>query len=541
MIPATISLHTESKAEHTVFSRLRDSLDSSYTVFHSYDVILRRMKSRLVDNEIDFLIFARDRGLLVLEVKGGVIGYDGMKRQWLQNGRPLARSPYLQAKTNKYVIENFLQNKIKKNLKSLIGYAVCFPDIFSGVTKLPAEAEQKITITGRELPHLDVILPTIMQSFIDEYVCQKNSRELEAVRKALLQQFEYGTSLIDLIGQAEQKIFELTEEQYAALDTLYERKKALIKGYAGTGKTILAVKKAQELAQEGKKVLILCFNKLLGEYIKKSIDGAPGDITASTYHDFCQKKLKEAGIDIKEQPHNPKIYYKEIPDQFDKLLKKHPLQYDAIIVDEGQDFMPPYWITIEQMLTPDGHFYIFYDPYQNIYNNTLEFPITSEPLVLARNCRNTRHIAQHLAHFTERKMRLKDDAPEGVPVVEKWCATDQERRKELSRILHKLIQEEGIAKDRVVIIGNHSIDNTCLKDHHQVGNYTVEQDPQEGSPAIRYHTVWKFKGCEADAAILLDVDTNENRWRPNDFYTALSRAKFLLYVLHKDQQPDAQK
>ena len=536
MIPATISPQNQSKAEAKLFSALKNSsLDDSYCIFHSLDILSRNLQNKFIDGEVDFLIFCQKFGLLTVEVKGGRIKYDGTSKQWLQNDKPLKESPYHQAMKNKFAVSAYLHRQLGKKLPLSLAHAACFPDVFQKIGSVPAEADPQITITGKDLPYLNVAIPSIMDYFCKQNHEPLNKTDTKYVRETLMGVFEYGASLIDLMGQAEYQVFRLTEEQYSALDTLYERKKALIKGYAGTGKTILAIKKAKELAQDGKKVLILCFNKLLGEYLKKSIAGASGDITAATYHAFCLERLREAGIVIKEQPHDPEIYYKDIPDRFDQLLKKHPLQYDAIIVDEGQDFMTQYWITIEQMLAPDGHFYIFYDPYQNIHKNDLDFPVAAEPLVMNRNCRNTRHIAKQLTAFIDCKMKLRDDAPEGVPVEEKWCATDHERRKELGRILHTLILEEHIPKERIVILGNHSIENTCLKGHHQIGNFTIEQDPAEGSQSLRYHTIWKFKGCEADAVILLDVDKNEDRWTPYDLYTAMSRAKFVLYILYKSQ------
>jgi superfamily I DNA/RNA helicase len=44
-------------------------------------------------------------------------------------------------------------------------------------------------------------------------------------------------------------------------------------------------------------------------------------------------------------------------------------RYDAIIVDEGQDFRDHWWIPLEDLFA-DAHrgvFYIFLDPGQNIY------------------------------------------------------------------------------------------------------------------------------------------------------------------------------
>ena len=68
MIPATLSRETESKAEEKVFYALRNSLDDSHTIFHSFDLPMRNLQNKLIDAEIDFLIFQQGRGLLALEV-----------------------------------------------------------------------------------------------------------------------------------------------------------------------------------------------------------------------------------------------------------------------------------------------------------------------------------------------------------------------------------------------------------------------------------------------------------------------------------------
>ena len=44
----------------------------------------------------------------------------------------------------------------------------------------------------------------------------------------------------------------------------------------------------------------------------------------------------------------------------------------------------------------------------------------------------------------------------------------------------------------------------------------------------------KFKGCDADIVILLDLDKSDSRWNHSGIYTAASRAKNLLYVIKKD-------
>lgn len=210
MVPSHLSLKIGSKAEGKVFHALQNSLNDSHTIFHSFDILARNLQNKFIDAEIDFLIFHHKDGLLTLEVKGGNIGFNG--EQWIQNGKPLTKSPYQQAKKNKYAVSNYLQKKLGKVPPITFGHAVCFPDVFTEMTDLPAEAHPAITITGNLISHLESIIPTIFNSFKKDLHKQLTSKESEAVRKVMIPEFEYGTSLVDMMGIAEQQLFRLTEE-----------------------------------------------------------------------------------------------------------------------------------------------------------------------------------------------------------------------------------------------------------------------------------------------------------------------------------------
>lgn len=91
MIPATISAETLSTAERELFLCLEKSLNDSYTVFHSYNLLSRTSEGRLIDAEIDFLVLLEGKGLVVLEVKGGEIRCDG-SGNWYQNDMPMKKA-----------------------------------------------------------------------------------------------------------------------------------------------------------------------------------------------------------------------------------------------------------------------------------------------------------------------------------------------------------------------------------------------------------------------------------------------------------------
>ena len=80
--------------------------------------------------------------------------------------------------------------------------------------------------------------------------------------------------------------------------------------------------------------------------------------------------------------------------------------------------------------------------------------------------------------------------------------------------------------------------NTCIGDDPQVGDFTLSENGAErGSNIVSYMTYMRFKGCESDAVILLDVDAeNDSRWATRErLYCAMSRARVILYVLYRNE------
>ena len=68
--------------------------------------------------------------------------------------------------------------------------------------------------------------------------------------------------------------------------------------------------------------------------------------------------------------------------------------FDALIVDEAQDFEDTWWIALTEILkSPEkGVMYVFFDDNQQLYQQISNIPITSPPFPLVDNCRNTQNI-----------------------------------------------------------------------------------------------------------------------------------------------------
>ena len=88
--------------------------------------------------------------------------------------------------------------------------------------------------------------------------------------------------IADIFERERRKIDELTQQQFHILKMLRRYRRAAIVGGAGTGKTLLAMEKAQQLADAGYRVLFLCFNRTLADWLSSHI--ANDQIVTMTYH-----------------------------------------------------------------------------------------------------------------------------------------------------------------------------------------------------------------------------------------------------------------
>lgn len=153
-----------------------------------------------------------------------------------------------------------------------------------------------------------------------------------------------------------------------------------IKGAAGSGKTFILAARAAILAAEEKNVLVITFNITLINYI---LDMAVrfaqsgkvrSQIVALNFHAWCKRvalasghysdyqelwKGEDAGGVLKSgMARAAREWLSEVGEEE---------KWDAILVDEGQDFELEWWIALRQALKPGGEAMLCADNAQNIY------------------------------------------------------------------------------------------------------------------------------------------------------------------------------
>ena len=169
---------------------------------------------------------------------------------------------------------------------------------------------------------------------------QLGSDGLRALEDILAKPFQLRTPLGALISRDDDELRILTQQQFHILRAIEQVSKAAISGGAGTGKTVLAMEEARRWAESGARTLFLCFNRGLAKDVCYRLkDGPP--VSVMTFHQLCKELIDRAKIAIPTSDSKSRKLWEDYPilllEAFDHLPQE---RFDAIIVDEGQDFLP---------------------------------------------------------------------------------------------------------------------------------------------------------------------------------------------------------
>lgn len=538
-----------SQAEATVYRCCRDSLDDSYIIIHGKSYVAPRKGGGHKDGEADFVIFSAKHGLLTIEVKGGGVSYDPATgwRSVDRTGQSYdIKDPVAQAKDQKYAILNQLQsNQAWTALRRRIplGHAVLLPDITSVSNLRLPECPDEIIGGNAELRDLAGWLDRVFRYWSGPDYTPLGADGLQVVQRVLCQPIDVRPLLRDILAADNRLRIRLTNEQASVLRTLGRHKRAAIVGAAGTGKTVLAVEKARMLADLGKNVLLLCYNKALGATLSRQF-ALPSRVLACTFHQFCQKsalKCVEAGrpdpIDrAKAEVPNEDYFDIQLPLAAFYAIEElgDTLRFDAIVIDEGQDFGEEYWLPVEMALrsSEDSWLYVFYDENQRLYSRVSSFPIPEpDTYPLTKNCRNSRPV-HDLAYRYYEGEHAESSGIEGVdPVVIKSHSIESQA-KQIARYVTRLIHDENVSPESIgVLVAGHPKERfyDLLRSEKLPRSVRWSREEHFQDESVLMDTVKRFKGLERDVVFLwLDQSSvGEDAL----MYVGISRAKSVLYLV----------
>lgn len=509
-------------SERKVFEAL-SQLDDDWMVFHS--VAWQGARGpRQNDGEADFVVAHPKRGAAIIEVKGGGIALvDGQWTSKDRYGEVHVINPFGQVRDSKYILGEYLAEHLPRaGRKVHMGHAVVFPDVeIAG--DLSPEAQREIILDRYDLRDIERSINRVAGHWNDS--TKFDPEQFAALQRALAPTKRVRRLLRHEVEDRVEDLIELTDQQVRALGFLRRQRRALITGGAGTGKTVLAAERAEQLANEGLQVLFLCFNAPLGAKLAEDF-GEHQTITVGNFHKIARQIVDDADLLPAIGADDQAFWWEVLPSLLPDAAQTLGMSYDAIVVDEGQDFHANWWTALELLLSDadDGFFYVFADDNQNVYRADWERPFEGEPFVLDINCRNTSQIAARVGGVFEREEpSLGVDGP--PPAFIELPAIGQ-APKRLASILGKLITDEGMRPDQIVILSDERKLVDGLRGQEIDGNSLVEH----GQKGIVVETVHRFKGLESDAILLVlgDVESSEGRTLA---YVGMSRARIVLFVL----------
>ncbi|EMR07344.1 DNA-dependent helicase II [Bhargavaea cecembensis DSE10] len=451
MIPETIRT-SATAGERLLFRTMKQVLPDDVIVYYEPEIHGRRP---------DFVLIGPDIGMVVLEVKDYTRNtlYHLNKDEWtlLTSGGSHAtvKNPALQAKEYMFHIKNVLEKdkslvhlegKYQFRLKFPCGYGTVFTRLHEKdmvQNHLYAVLDPERTFTRDAIdPDLDGFSE---EEFI-ERICglssmtftlrePLNREEIDAIRYHLFPEVRISAEFREAAPYKDQLLLSLRDLK--AMDLHQENlakqlgdKNRLIRGVAGSGKTLILASRAKLLAKEHPdwKILILCYNISLSRSIEslvirmmnepdnlfdfnftaeqkqeRSKSPGTGNVIVRNFHAWLRNDLK-----ISEQ---------QIPFFLGKLEQGEAVlpSYDAILIDEGQDFEPEWFRLVSGLLNPETKSLLLVeDRAQSIYKRKRSYvqdtglDFRGRSKVLNINYRNTAQIVSFAWDFYRAHSTLKN-------------------------------------------------------------------------------------------------------------------------------------
>ena len=515
------------ESEKVVWNALRVGLPEPWAVIHSLNYVAQSGQKRR-EGEVDFLLIHPKVGIIALEAKGDAEVSNGPEGWAFKNHKGewrKGKSPFEQASTGARELNTFLSKEAPELGKVPFGHGVVFPS-FSVEESMGPEGPREIIIDREQLSDIESCVKKIIKRF--DLKADFTPEQIKTIRQKLTSYKISKRNTKQVVDDTNQEILDLSESQYTILTALSNQPRAIIEGPAGSGKTILAIECARRKLQEGKKVLLLCFNELLGKHLKETFSD-DDNIRAGSFHEFCQEMARESGleivneidqIDTKTEEEKSRFWQIDLPESLPDAIYKNEKTYDALIIDEAQDFTVDWIETLEHCLGDLGEdpFFLFLDRKQKFEGQDWESPwLEQKPYPLTENWRCSEPIAEKVRSIWGEETTSKGPASELKPEWVEAETNDEIINLAIECALNLLIEEKLDPSQIVVLTGN-----TALRDELKNGPL--------GDKKFRVETVRRFKGLDAEVVVLV-LPEESKPVDPKIAYVGMSRARALLRVV----------
>lgn len=534
-------------AEALLYRELAARLPDDYLVFHRRPWHAPSATGTAPDGEADFVVAHASRGILVLEAEAGAVARDPATGEWhaldvagggaAGPGRPID-DPVQQAVRRKRALAARLgELPAGAGRDWSIGHAVAFPQAQADPAALGLAPP--LVLQRDDLPRLAAWTEAALAHWAARAPASPPGPEGVALLLSLL---GVGLRVRPLLGcdlaQQELELARLTAEQFRVLDGLARFRRALICGCAGSGKTLLALEKVRRLAEQGQAPLYLCYNVQLRDSCRRHLAAWPR-ATADNFHELCTRWARKAGVPVVGPREDERVSQRDF---FDRVLPAALLEaarrlpgdrYDAIVVDEAQDFHSAWWGPLQATLRDPraGVLYLHYDDNQMLYREELLFPPVDTRYDLSENCRNLRQIHDLVMRYCKVDRRITSRAPRGERPEVRVYRSPEELLAAVTRTLVHFTQDLGIAPRDLAVLTGHGKEKSAIWGARKLGEFALTTDPAPRAGEVFWSSVHAFKGLERAAVVLAEIEPTSKADLETLLYVGCSRARLHLAVI----------
>jgi hypothetical protein len=341
-----------------------------------------------------------------------------------------------------------------------------------------------------------------------------------------------------------------------------------LRGVAGSGKTAIVAWRAAKSASQGRRVLVVCFNITLTHYIRDMVQRCPFAfdnklIEYRHFHGFCKNVLSSYELPWPNDVVSEGVLFREVVPQLvlDTIRDKGDIsnfKYDAILIDEGQDFYWEWYDMLCHFLSDRDELLLVADKRQNIFQRDLSWlegsmhkvkfrgpwrelkqSMRLPPLVVEQANRFARQFVPHdvetlplpssVIGFADPKLwwancESLDQAKDQMWAVYQFL-TEEQRHQPTDIIFLLPSHEVGLGMvarfERANVRVNHVFDEQKKSDHPKHHKHAFWM----GDPRLKMSTIHSFKGWELTNVVLIIPPTGKSADLKliSEVYTALTR------------------
>ncbi|KVU76452.1 nuclease [Burkholderia ubonensis] len=497
--------------ERETLAALEHTLPDSYTVYHGVHWT-RAEQGFSVFGEAAFVVVSPAGRVLLIEQKAGFLRETpkGLVKVYLQTERNV---PIQLART---------QETLHRRLTAALGAGVygveallyC-PDYTIRQAAIAGVPSERIVDATRKAQLAQVILQILPAD-------EPRVANAPKIHHFLADELALTPDTSALVGQAGTLVTRLSGGLASwARQLEFTPFRLRVIGTAGSGKTQLAVQAMRDAIAAGRRVLYVCFNRPLADYIARI---APPGAKIANYHQLCDWVARDGG-------YTPDF---DAPDAFGRLearFAQTPVperwRFDVLIVDEGQDFHPSWASALERLLAPDGAWWWLEDPLQNLY---MREPVALPGWVSLKaltNYRSPRDLLDFVRDVVGRVEPLAAELRSGSPfdgsdlVVSAYgdanaspAALADACIDATKRAITQALSL-GFRKQDIAVLSYRGREGSALAaldqlGPHQVKRFTGKYDlfgnPEYHDGDVLLDSIYRFKGQSAPCVILTEID-----------------------------------